>query len=382
MTSRHPEQEELKARYRRAAANGGDEPERDNRTFTFRLVHFRDIELDRSPAWLVKDMIPREGLVIVWGPPKCGKTFWTFDLVMHVALGRPYRGRKVEPGTVVYVACEGERGLAARAAAFKKAKTEPDDDPDFYLLTTRLDLPAQVDALILDIAAQLPPDPCGAIVLDTLNRSIRGSESKDEDMSAYVAAADALRERFRCAVIIIHHCGVDGTRPRGHTSLTGAADAQIAVRRDAANKIIAEVEYLKDGPEGNRIASRLEAVTVGTDENGDPTTSCIIDPLEDNLPSPTKTKLKKLSNGAKIALDTLRKALNEAGRDAPASNHIPAGARVVEVETWRLYHYAGTAADGKKSEARRKAFQRDREALQAAGMIGLHTDLCWVVSDG
>ena len=43
-------------------------------------------------------------------------------------------------------------------------------------------------------------------------------------MGAYRDAADRLREEFRCAVIIIHHCGIDATRPRGHSSLTGAVD--------------------------------------------------------------------------------------------------------------------------------------------------------------
>ena len=61
---------------------------------------------------------------------------------------------------------------------------------------------------------------------------LKGSESNDEDMTAYIRAADALREAFGCAVLIVHHCGVDGTRPRGHTSLTGAVDAQLAVKRD------------------------------------------------------------------------------------------------------------------------------------------------------
>jgi RecA-family ATPase len=69
-------------------------------------------------------------------------------------------------------------------------------------------------------------------VLDTLNRSLGGSESSDEDMSAYVVrASDAIRDEFDCVVPIVHHCGIDGTRPRGHTSLTGAADAQVAVKR-------------------------------------------------------------------------------------------------------------------------------------------------------
>ena len=48
----------------------------------------------------------------------------------------------------------------------------------------------------------------------------RGRKDKcvDEDMAAYIQAADRLREKFACTVIIIHHCGINGDRPRGHTS--------------------------------------------------------------------------------------------------------------------------------------------------------------------
>src|SRR5262249_9392477 len=60
------------------------------------------------------------------------------------------------------------------------------------------------------------------------NRSLAGSESSDEDMTAYLNAADAISEAFGCVIIIVHHCGVDGTRPRGHTSVTGTADVQLA----------------------------------------------------------------------------------------------------------------------------------------------------------
>ena len=37
---------------------------------------------------------------------------------------------------------------------------------------------------------------------------------------------------------------------------------------------------MKDGPEGDMIASRLERVDLGSDEDGDPITSCIIVPVE------------------------------------------------------------------------------------------------------
>src|SRR5262245_38655692 len=51
-----------------------------------KLIPFDEIKLGTEPRYLVKGIIPREGLVVVWGPPKCGKSFWTFDVAMHVSL--------------------------------------------------------------------------------------------------------------------------------------------------------------------------------------------------------------------------------------------------------------------------------------------------------
>jgi hypothetical protein len=69
------------------------------RRFRFPLVRFTDIALTTAARCIVEDLIPRESLVVCWGPPKCGKSFWIFDLVMHVARGCEYRGKTVEQGT-------------------------------------------------------------------------------------------------------------------------------------------------------------------------------------------------------------------------------------------------------------------------------------------
>jgi hypothetical protein len=109
-------------------------------------------------------------------------------------------------------------------------------DAPFYLITDRTDLVNDHKQLIDEITAQLSESERPAlVVIDTLNRSLFGSENSDKDMAAYIRAADVIREAFTCAVAIIHHwssrltasCasthGVDGGRPRGHTSLTGAS---------------------------------------------------------------------------------------------------------------------------------------------------------------
>ena len=333
-----------------------------------------------DPPFLVRGLLPRDGLAVLWGPPKCGKSFWAFDVALHVALGREYRDRVVQQGTVVYIACEGERGLGARTEAFRLGKLGPEDDsnPPFWLLTTRLDLVADIDQLIGDLRATLDADTCALIVLDTLNRSIAGSESKDEDMGAYVAAADQLREAFGGLVLVIHHCGINGERPRGHSSLTGAVDAQLKAERSTSGKVMVDVEFLKDGSEGDRIVSVLTPLTAGVASDGSAITSCIIEPAEGDGAGASKKKRPNLSPLAKIALKALRKAIDESGSEAPASNHIPMGWRVVPVEVWRRYYYQAIPKDD-TLEARKKSFQRARETLQGAEVICLHDDQCWIV---
>jgi RecA-family ATPase len=260
----------------------------------FHLTRFGDVSLDLLNSYLVKNLVPNGGLVVVWGPPKCGKSFWTFDLVMHVARGIPYRGRRVQQRIVVYVALEGDKGFRRRIEAYKRHHGL--SDAPFYLITDPIDLVRDDKTLIDNIKQQTPATPV-AVVIDTLNRSMSGSESSDEDMAAYIKAADAVRAAFGCTVIIVHHCGVDGSRPRGHTSLTGAADAQIAVSRDdPTNEVVVTLEWLKDGAEGDVITSRLELIELGLDEDGEQTTSCVIVAAETEQRTQTTKRKRRNRN--------------------------------------------------------------------------------------
>src|SRR5262249_11373078 len=144
------------------------------------------ITISTTPNYLVMGILPRVGLVVVWGPPKCGKSFWTFDLVMHVALGWQYRGRKVRQGPVVYCAVEGGYGFRYRIEAWRQRHLAEDHAPvPFWLIDVPIDLIADHDALIEDIRAQTGGVVPAAVVVDTLNRSLNGSESDDEDMAKY-----------------------------------------------------------------------------------------------------------------------------------------------------------------------------------------------------
>jgi RecA-family ATPase len=116
----------------------------------------------------------------------------------------------------VYRALEGAEGFRNRIEAFRQAKLpEADGDPLFYLMATPLRLVREHKVFIEDITNQLAGQRRAAVCIDTLNRSLDGSESSDEDTTAYVRAVDAIRGAFGGLVVIVHHCGHNGDRRQG-----------------------------------------------------------------------------------------------------------------------------------------------------------------------
>jgi hypothetical protein len=343
----------------------------------FALVPFDELRPKGLPSHLVKRLLPRTGLVVIWGPPKCGKSYWMFDVAMHVALGWKYRGRPVVGGTVVYCAFEGSDGFYNRAEAFRRHSLDGHVGKiPFFLMARPTNLAKDCAALIKDIRAQLGDTKPVLIVLDTLNRSLGGSESKDEDMGAYVHAADVIREAFGGVVAIVHHSGVDTSRPRGHTSLTGAVDAQLAVKRDASGNIVVTLEFEKDGPAGATILSRLQGVDLGTDDDGDPITACIVAPIEGVAKAAVREA--KLSKGARLCLRALREAIIDMGEPLSEAPHIPSNVKGVTVDQWREFAYRrGISASG-EPRARRLAFQRGLEALLDGKVIGIWEPYVWL----
>jgi KaiC/GvpD/RAD55 family RecA-like ATPase len=351
----------------------------------FPLVRMRAIKPKLSGRYLVKGMLPSGALTVVWGAPKCGKSFWTLDLVAHIACGLPYRGLKVRQGPVVYVAAEGAEGFEARARAWCARHLGDKDDPPLHVLSRRIDLVHEHRSFIAEIERQLgieratsPAAPV-VVVIDTLNRTYSGSESSDQDMTAYVGAADAIKTRFNCTVIIVHHCGLEANRPRGHTALAGAADAQISIRRQR-HLITAAVDFAKDMPDGLSNTSKLEQIEIGSDEDGDMISTCILVPTDEKPEAPKP----QLSAGMKLAIRALDNALITAGATRTMPGMPDGGVVSVPTELWRATFYQMSlleAPEGNQA-ARQKAFRRAATDLQARQMVGCASDNVWKVKQG
>ena len=322
------------------------------REIQIRLIPWDEIRLSITPQFLIRDLYPLTGLAVVYGPPKEGKTFFVFDSVMHVALGQPYRDRRVMQGAIVYCLFEGQRNFAARKEAFRlKHLKDYSEKVPFYLVPIKLQLvqdhPKLIEAIRLQVGGAAPR----AVVIDTLNRSFTGDENSTQAMTEYVAACDAIRESLDCLTIIVHHSGLDGGRSRGSTALLGAADAQIGVKKNGNGEVETVVEYMKDGSDGLKLISRLDVIEVGTDENGDPITSCVVIPIEETKQAePAGPRLTKNER-------TMLTLLREAGSQGLTKVEWNERARAIGIGT-----------------NRRQDLYDIRRALQEKGLIceGIH----------
>ena len=317
---------------------------------------------------------------VVYGAPKEGKTFVAIDVAFHIAAGLSYRGKRTIQGPVIYITCEGQRAFENRVAALVQRCRVDAKKVELYVLATSLTLPDDLRPLLWEIRAQ-KVEPA-LIVIDTLNRTMQGSESSDDDMAAYIRALDHIRDFFGCTVLVVHHSGhSQKNRPRGHSSLIGALDTQIAVRRDRGKDlIVAEVELMKDGNEGTKIYSRLEVVDLGKDSDGEPITTCVVVPVEScNAGEEADAKARPLTPAACVALKALQESLEESGVSRP-EDHIapPAATRIVTVAAWRAKASALGISEG-NAEAQKAAFRRALRQLKEKGLVEAAGSWAWIV---
>ena len=346
----------------------------------FALLAFDKIKPDEGAQYLIKGLLPRVGVAVVWGPPKCGKSFWTFDAVMHVALGWKYRGHRVAPGPVVYCALEGVHGFKNRVEAFRLTKLSQADggSPTFYLMPASLSLVADHGRLIADIRRSFAtPYPLPFVS----TRSIARSRAQKAPTRTWALTSGPPTPSATLSTASSSSSITAATTASGRADIRrsiGALDVQIAVRRDAGN-IVAELELSKDGEVGLQFVSRLVPVPIGVDQDGDAITSCVVEEVTGAVVSAKKSgKTRAPPKSNQTALRALRKAIEEVGEQAPASNTIPASARVVSVDTWRTFAYQAGISDTDNDNARRVAFSRAHRTLVDGNHVQAWGEYRWL----
>lgn len=246
-------------------------------TSRFPIYRADDPILQRRIEWLIKGVLPRGDLGILYGQSGSGKTFVALDIAMALACGVQWRGHRVpKPVRVLYVAAEGAGGVGNRIAAY--LNTHGIETPGNLGV-----LPGTPSLLERDDMKEVLASVCAVggfevIIIDTFAQVTPGAnENAAEDMGRALSNLRALATATQAMPILVHHAGKDASKgARGWSGLKAAADVQIEViRRESGSREI-HVEKLKDGKDGARFGFELDVVDLGVDEDGDPVSSCVV----------------------------------------------------------------------------------------------------------
>ena len=331
-----------------------------------------------NSLWLVKGVLPRHGIGAIFGRAGSGKTFFGTDIGLHIAAGIPWRGHKVVQLEVAYCSMEAGHMGGNRIHAWMLHHGRP-WPPGFRMSPVILNLRstrADAEALAEDIKRR--HKKAGLVVIDTLSRAMcGGNENGSDDMGALVSHCEWLAAELDCFVLLVHHCGKDEAKGlRGHTSLLGAINTEIEVKRQRGEVGTATITKQRDGADAAEFVFALEKVLLGHDDDGDEVSSCVAIPA-DPADVPKEAGNKKLPDGLKVALDALTRALGDEGKVPPPCDHIPAGVPVVSESLWRQYHYEMRGNDS--PDAKQKAHVRAREGLQGRLLIGVWNGQVWKI---
>ena len=334
------------------------------------------LALDAPPV--LKGLIEQGAFVVIYGPSGSGKSFFTADIAQHIATGQAWRGRKCPQGLVVYVASEAGSSILKRFIGWRENRLgESTGRIPLAVLTRGPNLLAgvEVEKLVAQLRVLVAEAglPLSLVIFDTLSRSIPGGdENSAQDMTSVVRAADILRDEFKCSTGYVHHSGKDPDKgARGHSALFAAADLVLRVMDGCAT-----VEKVRDGVAGERFGFTLEPVELGTDSDGDPVVTCLLNASDQ---PPLKPKKPRTFTGrAAIAIQALHEAVSEFGQDMPGTSTIPKGARAVTLEQWRERFNLRYGSDSDSSTPARKAFYQARENLLSAGAIAISDRWAWV----
>lgn len=319
-------------------------------------------EMPPHELWLLKNLLGARDLGLIYGPPSCGKTFFTIDLVGGIAAGLGWRDRRTQRTLGIYIAAEAGRSILRRFIAWRDRNlSDTREQPVPLVIVPRsvnLQHAGEVDELIAqlrEIAAEASL-PIGVVVFDTLSRCMPGGdENAAADMTRVVAAVDKLREELQTAVLLIHHSGKDTAKgARGHSALVAAADTVVAV----ADRV-ATFEKVRDGVANLSFVFDLDVVEIGKDEDGEPITTCVAIAADDRAFT-SGPRLAGLGTNQEKALVILQRLLTAARRNVEARGDDPASASIL-TSGWR--------SECEKKGINKARWAEVRAALEERGLV-------------
>jgi hypothetical protein len=163
---------------------------------------------------------------------------------------------------------------------------------------------------------------------------------------------------------------------RGHSSILGDMDIELALERATGGIITMTVAASRDEESGETLSWKSESVMLGRTKSGRAVTSFVLQPLEDHIPAPAGST--KLSDKQHNALQALFRCINDLGQPLPASFNLPGPTQGVTADQWREELFRAGDLDREASNPRTD-FARVKNQLKSKSKIAERDGLIWPV---
>lgn len=210
------------------------------------------------PAPLITGLLSLDSESWLIARPSSYKTFVALDMAGHVAIGKPWAGRDVAQGEVLYLVAEGIGGMGPRVRAWEQ-RNGPMNGVHFLPLPIQVKRDDHWGALV-EVTRRRQ---FVFVILDTQARITVGlNENDNSEMGLLVDAIGKLRRASGACVLTVHHLGRTGQDARGASAIDGAQDSELRLTRIADKRVVLESDKQRHIADDARI--ELELVELGT----------------------------------------------------------------------------------------------------------------------
>lgn len=255
------------------------EPAKEKKTLQTQSA--ADLQKKNIPPirWVVPGLIP-EGLMVLSGRPKMGKSYAALGLAISVASGGVALGKfKVDaPNDVLYFAMEdSERRMQARVNQLTFDQPAPSG---LHFAYSENMVGLSISEVVSDWLEQNPKTKL--VIIDTLG-AVRGAAKKGSDLYAedyaFMRSLQAPAHKHGAAVVVVHHQSKAKVTDvfdaiAGTTGISGAADTLAILAKPADGELMAGCLHVRgrDVPETTwrmtRDADQGWVITGETEDDG------------------------------------------------------------------------------------------------------------------
>lgn len=150
-----------------------------------------------EPNWSIPGILP-EGLSLLAGRPKLGKSWLAMQMAGAVGTGGKFFDRDVKRGKVLYLALEDSpRRIQERMKAqYWPAEASVDFETEW---------PDLLDGGLIELQARLAAEPHALVVIDTLSRAVRFAQKEVEDSTTALDPLQHLALDHGLTILPIDH---------------------------------------------------------------------------------------------------------------------------------------------------------------------------------